>query len=123
MTTWTVLDEQRPVSLEIAADGSLDPSPLGWKRQPEGLCRDEICIPVPAGSTLDLATLAHLLGRPVVIDSNEKIAALGASSQDRAAVLRSGIAPDFSLPDINGVTHRLSDHRGRKVVLYAYASW
>ena len=58
-----------------------------------------------------------------MIDSDEKIAALGASSQDRAAALRSGIAPDFALPDINGVIHRLSDHRGRKVVLYAYASW
>ena len=29
-------------------------------------------------------------------------------------------APDFSLPDQNGVTRRLSDFRGRKVVLYFY---
>lgn len=30
------------------------------------------------------------------------------------------IAPDFELPDQDGVTHRLSDYRGRKVVLYFY---
>lgn len=26
-------------------------------------------------------------------------------------------APDFELPDLNGVTHRLSDHRGRVVIV------
>ena len=29
-------------------------------------------------------------------------------------------APDFSLPDQNGVMHKLSDYRGKKVVLYFY---
>ena len=29
-------------------------------------------------------------------------------------------APDFSLPDQNGTLHRLSDYRGRPVVLYFY---
>ena len=29
-------------------------------------------------------------------------------------------APDFALPDQNGQVHRLSDHRGQKVVLYFY---
>ncbi len=30
-------------------------------------------------------------------------------------------APDFTLPDMNGEPHSLSDYRGRKVVLYFYA--
>lgn len=30
------------------------------------------------------------------------------------------IAPDFELPDQNGDLHRLSDYRGKKVVLYFY---
>lgn len=30
-------------------------------------------------------------------------------------------APDFSLPDQNGEVHRLSDYRGRKVILYFYS--
>ena len=29
-------------------------------------------------------------------------------------------APDFELPDQNGETHRLSDYRGRRVILYFY---
>ena len=29
-------------------------------------------------------------------------------------------APDFELPDQNGEPHRLSDYRGRKVILYFY---
>ena len=29
-------------------------------------------------------------------------------------------APDFELPDQNGETHRLSDYRGQKVILYFY---
>lgn len=30
------------------------------------------------------------------------------------------IAPDFELPDQDGVAHKLSDYRGKKVVLYFY---
>ena len=33
------------------------------------------------------------------------------------------LAPDFSLPDINGQPHRLSDYRGKKVFLATWASW
>lgn len=29
-------------------------------------------------------------------------------------------APDFTLPDQNGVNHKLSDYQGKKVVLYFY---
>ena len=28
------------------------------------------------------------------------------------------VAPDFSLPDQNGVLHSLADYRGKKVILY-----
>ena len=30
------------------------------------------------------------------------------------------MAPEFALPDQNGNIHRLSDYRGRKVILYFY---
>lgn len=30
------------------------------------------------------------------------------------------LAPEFELPDQNGETHRLSDYRGQKVILYFY---
>ncbi|HSY78461.1 MAG TPA: redoxin domain-containing protein [Verrucomicrobiae bacterium] len=32
-------------------------------------------------------------------------------------------APDFELPDLDGKLHRLSDYRGKKVFLLAWASW
>ncbi len=127
MTTWTVIDEQQVHSVESSGDTLvLDPVLLGWDRKPEGLCRDDVCIPVPpdaAAGGLDAALLSRLLGRPLAIDTDEHVAAFAAPAAERAAALRSGIAPDFELPDVHGVTHRLSDFRGKKVVLYAYASW
>jgi peroxiredoxin Q/BCP len=32
-------------------------------------------------------------------------------------------APDFTLPDLDGNLHSLSDYRGRKVVLLTWASF
>jgi peroxiredoxin len=48
---------------------------------------------------------------------------LGTGAADRARVLASGQAPDFALPDLEGREHRLSDHRGRKVLLATWSSW
>ena len=48
---------------------------------------------------------------------------LGASSAERCGRLASLEAPDFELPDLAGRLHRLSDQRGKKVLLIAYASW
>lgn len=126
MATWTVIDEQTVLTVESDDELRLDPASLGWQRKPEGLCRGEVCIPVPGGTPegpLDATLLGALLRRPVAIDRAERVAALGASAIERAEALRSGLASDFELPDVNGVLHRLSDYQGRKIVLYAYASW
>ena len=129
MTTWTVIDEQQVHTVTATGPGDtlvLDPALLGWERKPEGLCREDVCIPVPAGAPtdgLDAALLSRLLGRPLAIDTDEHVAAFAAPAAERADALRSGVAPDFELPDVHGVLHRLSDFRGKKVVLYAYGSW
>ena len=126
MGTWAVIDEQTVSTVESGDTLALDPGVLGWERKPEGLCRDEVCIPVPSGTPagpLDAEVLAGLLRRPLVVDAVERVAAFAAPAAERAAALRSGQAPDFELPDVDGVLHRLSGYRGRKVVLYAYASW
>ena len=102
---------------------------LGWELHPEGLCRDGLCIPVPAGAALDvggrvdLAALAQVLDRPFAIDTAERAAYVGVSAGERQRALRSLVAPDFVLPDLAGRPHRLSDHRGKKILLIVYASW
>ena len=72
---------------------------------------------------VDLAKRAGAAGRPVAIDPAERVAYLGVTAADRAKALSSLAAPDFTLPDLDGRLHSLSQHRGRKVLLVAYASW
>ena len=46
---------------------------------------------------------------------------LARASAARGAALEVGdVAPDFTLPDEHGTLHRLSDYRGRRVVLAFY---
>jgi hypothetical protein len=101
---------------------------LGWELKPEGLCQGHVCIPVDRGDLvredgLDLRVLADALQRPFVADERHAVASLGASHHDRGEALASLDAPDFTLPDLDGNLHSLSDHRGKKVLLVAYASW
>ena len=69
------------------------------------------------------ATRAETSGRPVAIDRDERAAFLGVSAAERTRTLSSLEAPDFTLPDLNGRVHSLSEQRGKKVLLVAYASW
>ena len=102
---------------------------LGWERKPEGLCQGDVCIPFEDEEDLlsddgvDLAALAELLTRPLALDPEERVAYLGEAARDQSAPLMSLRAPDFSLPDLDGKLHSLSEQRGRKVLLVAYASW
>jgi hypothetical protein len=66
---------------------------------------------------------AEAEGRPVAVDPEEGAAYLGVPAGARAAALASLEAPDFTLPDLDGRLHSLSEHRGKKVLLVAYASW
>ncbi len=133
---FTLLDETRavPVDATVTADGiRLAPAAvrdaLGWELKPQGLCKDDTCIPVPPSAALvrdgaiDLTALADLLGRPLALDAAEGAACLGVAAADRARTLASLDAPDFTLPDLNGHTHTLSAYRGKKIFLIAFASW
>jgi hypothetical protein len=102
---------------------------LGWELKPQGLCKDDCCLPlagdvdVVGGDGVDLGGFAALLARPLALDVDACVAYLGTAAVDRAMQLASLHAPDFSLPDLNGQQHTLSDYRGKKVLLVAYASW
>ena len=113
----------------------LDPETLrratGWKLEPAGLCRDDVCVPIDPslGATLvrgrdvEASGLWTALRRPVVHDRARSIWVLGEGAADRSRPLDSGVAPDFTLPDATGQLHSLSDFRGKKVFLSTWASW
>jgi hypothetical protein len=102
----------------------------GWKLAPEGLCKDDVCVPLTAelgsssdGSRVDVLALWRGLERPVLHDEAGSTVLLGEAAADRAHRLASLEAPDFTLPDLEGHLHSLSDHRGKKVLLATWASW
>ena len=131
----TLLDAGRPVQVAARIEGERVAIPaadvvraLGWTLTPEGLCGEGMCIPLPEGTSLgsdeiELAALAQVLDRPLAVDSKAGAAYLGGATGERRRMLRSLHAPDFTLPDLEGRLHSLSEHRGKKVLLVAYASW
>ncbi len=102
---------------------------LGWALRPEGLCRGSLCVPVREAAALefpdgvDLGAVAATLGRPLALDVEEGAAYVGMGADERARSLAALEAPDFTLPDLHGRPHSLAEHRGKKVLLVAYASW
>lgn len=134
--TFTILDDGREIAVPATIDGDRVRVPakavhtaLGWELHGGQLCSDSMCVPVADAAALadergiDLAALAAALDRPLAIDVAESAAYLGVSAHERAQALSSLEAPDFTLPDLAGRLHSLSEHRGKKVLLVAYASW
>lgn len=99
----------------------------GFVPKPEGMCQGDLCVPLPAGMTrdgrIDVPAFWRHLGRPVAHDEATDTWMLGAGADERNAGLTGATAPDFTLPDLAGVPHRLSDLRGKKVFLCTWASW
>jgi hypothetical protein len=121
----------------------------GFAVKPQGVCRDELCFPLPkarvkefvrpeavakgtaakadAGHEVihglfNLTGFAAMVHQPVAHDDALSTWYFGLRSdqQQRLASLR---APDFTLPDMAGKMHSLSDLRGKKVFLITWASW
>ena len=99
----------------------------GWTLKPEGMCRDDLCVPLAdkahRDGTIDLAAFWRVLGHPVVSNEAGQVWVLGTAAESRTAALAGLEAPDFTLPDLAGVPHRLSELRGKKVFLTTWASW
>jgi len=105
----------------------------GWELKPEGACMGDVCVPIPpartaefvrdSGNSFNLASLARHLGQPLVHDDTNGVWYFGEAAATRRASLATLEAPDFELPDLDGKLHRLSDYRGKKVLLAAWASW
>lgn len=97
----------------------------GWTVKPEGACRDDVCVPLPAGAlgdgVVDLPAFAERLGMPLLHDEQHGLWSLGPSGGGRA--LSSAVAPDLVLPTLTGEPFPLSALRGKKVLIAAWASW
>jgi hypothetical protein len=103
--------------------------------KPQGVCRDELCFPLPAKrkaefiskhdavTWFNLSAFAALVKQPVARDEKNGVWYFGKRDDERGTYLASLEAPDFTLPDMAGHTHSLSDYRGKKVMIITWASW
>jgi hypothetical protein len=102
--------------------------------KPQGVCRDELCFPLPKArqqefihktppaTWFNMTAFAALVHQPVAHDEAMATWYFGLRSDQRQQ-LSSLQAPDFTLPDLQGKLHRLSDFRGKKILLVTWASW
>ncbi len=107
----------------------------GFTLKPEGACLDDLCIPIRQDTDNDLfvsrdgnkwinaTALAEKLRQPVVVDRDENVWSFGQVPVARTAFHDNAMAPDFALEDRRGNTIRLSDYRGKKVIIMTWASW
>ena len=114
-----ILDRLDPTLEEFARS-------TGWLLKPEGACKGEICVPLPAsarlpGERIDARAVAEKLGMGLVGDPARGRFALGPESGGRA--LTTAVVPEIRLPDRHGRPFRLGSLKGTKVFMCAWASW
>ncbi len=139
----TVLYNERVVELERTLPDATElwvtPQDLtrvnDFVLKPEGACLAELCIPVLQDRDSDmyvtrsdqgwfnLTGLADKLQQAYVSDFEDGVWSFGAMPLERQSFLRGGMAPDFEMADRDGNLVKLSDFRGKKVLLLTWASW
>ena len=107
----------------------------GFELKPEGACLDELCVPVlqdrdsemfvlrRGQAWFNVTELARKLEQSYVADHDRGVWSFGEIPVTRTSFLRSAMAPDFELPNREGTLVRLSDFRGKKVLIVTWASW
>lgn len=103
--------------------------------KPQGVCRDQLCFPIPKTrraaflnkqgtvTWFNLSEFARLLRQPTAYDAEASVWYFGPRPEEQNGFIESLVAPNFTLPDMNGKRHSLSDFRGKKVLLLTWASW
>lgn len=124
--------EQQPDQLWISTSDLTRSTHFEVK--PQGVCREELCFPIPKArkqeflressgkNWFNLLAFAQLVHQPVAHDDALSTWYFGLRS-DQRQTLTSLEAPNFTLPDMDGKLHSLSDFRGKKVFLVTWASW
>ena len=75
------------------------------------------------GPAIDVTAFADHVGQAWVAGPRQRAFSFAPVPALRASGLGAGLAPDFELPDREGRPVRLSDLRGKKVLLLTWASW
>jgi hypothetical protein len=113
---------------ELAVDPAAFEAATGWAIKPEGACKGEVCVPLPAtartdAGRVDVTIVADRLGMPIVTDHASGLSALGPETAVTGRILTTAVAPELELPDADGNLFKLSSLHGQKVLLIAWASW
>ena len=111
----------------------------GFVVKPQGVCREELCFPLPSARKseflikrgtnsnkvqwFNLTAFARMLHQPVAYDDTLATWYFGPRPEVQNNYLASFQAPNFTLPDMDGKPHSLSDFRGKKVLIVTWASW
>ena len=121
----TKLDKIRPDVRDLWVRAADLPRINEFELKPEGACRADMCIPVAkvlkSGEWFNLSGFARKLGETVVADSG--VWSFGEIPVVRGSFYNSRMAPDFDAPDRKGRVVHLSDFRGKKVLVFTWASW
>jgi hypothetical protein len=106
-----------------------------FENKPQGVCRDELCFPLPKKRRADflqtegkttwfnLTEFARLVKQPVAHDAALATWYFGLRPEVQNSYTNNFKAPNFTLPDKDGKLHSLSDFRGKKVLIVTWASW
>jgi hypothetical protein len=138
----TVLYQERESQAEVGEQGSelwltlpVLTAVSGWELKPEGVCKEETCVPVPdsrraalirtetSGTLFNLTEFARLIQQPFAYDETNAVWYFGPAGWEWKDRMTSRQAPEFELPDMAGRLHTLSELRGRKLFLLFWASW
>jgi hypothetical protein len=125
--------------LEDPTDLWISPTDLerlnDFELKPEGACLDDLCVPIKQDRDSEIfvrreeerwvnaSELARRLEQASAHDVQNKVWSFGPIPASRSAFLDRAQAPDFALPDREGNIVHLSDFRGKKVLVLAWASW
>jgi len=139
----TVLYKERIVEIsDTLADASelwIKPEDLtrinDFELKPQGACLENLCVPVLQDRDSDMYVtrrgqgwfnmtgLADKLQQAWVADYDDNVFSFGVMPLERQSFFRGAMAPDFELSDREGNIVRLSDFRGKQVLLLTWASW
>ena len=139
----TVLDDSRVTAVpravvsgdELWLNGADLPGATRWEIKPEGVCRDEVCVPLSGALEreavqeregerwLNVTAFARHAGQPYAQAAEQRVWSFGPPAHEWQRRAESDVAPDFTLPDFEGRPRSLSEFLGKKVFLLTWASW